>query len=89
MEDILLLNKFFPIVDRCLSCEDIARETCAMVRRWTENEFCTWQNSDRRQDIPEVYIIMYEARRRPYIAQIGWPPVSDVAAVTLPRLETR
>jgi len=25
VEDILLLNKFFPIVDTCLSCEDIAR----------------------------------------------------------------
>jgi len=30
----LLLNKFFPIVDTCLSCEDIARESSAMVRRW-------------------------------------------------------
>jgi len=34
MEDILLLNKFFPIVDTCLSCEDIARQSCAMVPRW-------------------------------------------------------
>ena len=34
MEDILLLNKFFPIVDTCLSCEDIARQNCAMVPRW-------------------------------------------------------
>jgi len=25
VEEILLLNKFFPIVDTCLSCEDIAR----------------------------------------------------------------
>ena len=25
LEEILLLNKFFPIVDTCLSCEDIAR----------------------------------------------------------------
>jgi len=49
------LVSFFPIVDRC-SCEDIARETYAMVRRWTESEFCTWQNSVRRQDIPKVYI---------------------------------
>jgi len=30
----LLLNKFFPIVDMCLSCEDIARQSCAMVPRW-------------------------------------------------------
>ena len=28
------LTSFFPIVDACLSCEDIARQTCAMVRRW-------------------------------------------------------
>jgi len=27
MEEILLLNKFFPIVDTCLSCEDIARQS--------------------------------------------------------------
>jgi len=24
----------FPIVDTCLSCEDTARQTCAMMRRW-------------------------------------------------------
>jgi len=34
LEDILLLNNFFPIVDTCLSCADIARQSCAMVRRW-------------------------------------------------------
>ena len=33
-EEILLLNKFFPIVDTCLSCEDIARQSCGMVPRW-------------------------------------------------------
>ena len=27
------LTSFFPIVDRCLSCEDIARQSCTMVRR--------------------------------------------------------
>ena len=26
-----MLNKFFPVVDTCLSCEDIARQICAMV----------------------------------------------------------
>jgi len=30
----LLLNNFFPIVDMCLSCEDIARQSCGMVPRW-------------------------------------------------------
>jgi len=28
------LTSFVPIVDTCLSCEDIARENCAMVPRW-------------------------------------------------------
>jgi len=30
----MLLNKFFPIVDICLICEDIARQSCVMVPRW-------------------------------------------------------
>ena len=35
VEEILLLNKFFfPIVNTCLICEDIARQSCAMVPRW-------------------------------------------------------
>jgi len=28
------LTSFFPIVDTCLSCEDIARQSCTMVRSW-------------------------------------------------------
>jgi len=31
--EILLFNTF-PIVDTCLSCEDIAGQSCAMVPRW-------------------------------------------------------
>jgi len=32
VEEILLFKKFFfPIVDTCLSCEDIARQSCAMM----------------------------------------------------------
>jgi len=34
LKEILLLNRFFPIVDTCLSCEDIDRQSCAMVPRW-------------------------------------------------------
>ena len=34
VEKVLLFNKFFLIVDTCLSCEDTARQSCAMVRRW-------------------------------------------------------
>ena len=35
VEEILLLNKFFSnIVDTLLSCEDIARQSCALLPRW-------------------------------------------------------
>jgi len=35
VEEILLLNKFFfPIVDTYLNCEDMAKQSCAMVPRW-------------------------------------------------------
>jgi len=34
VEEILLFNKFFQIVDTCLSSEDVARQTCAMVPKW-------------------------------------------------------
>jgi len=34
VEEILLLNMFFPIVDMSLSCEDIAQQSCGMVPRW-------------------------------------------------------
>ena len=34
VEEILLSNSFLPIVDTCLSCEDISRQSCAMVARW-------------------------------------------------------
>ena len=37
VEEILLLNTFFLIVDTCLTCEDIAWRSCAMVHRW---RFC-------------------------------------------------
>jgi len=34
VEDVLLFNTIFPIVDTCLSCEDTSRQSCAMVPRW-------------------------------------------------------
>ena len=39
--EILLSNKFFQMVDTCLSCEDIARQNCATVPRWRIfGDFC-------------------------------------------------
>jgi len=34
MEEVSLFNKFFPIVDTCLSCEDTGRQSCAMVPKY-------------------------------------------------------
>jgi len=34
VEEVLLFNKFFLIVDTFLSCEDTARQSCAMVCWW-------------------------------------------------------
>ena len=34
VEEILLLNKFFLIVDMCLSCKRYSPTSCAMVPRW-------------------------------------------------------
>jgi len=35
VEEVLMFNKFFfPIVDTCLSSEDIARQSCMIVPKW-------------------------------------------------------
>ena len=34
VEEVLLFNKFFPIVDTCFSSQGIARQSCAMVPKW-------------------------------------------------------
>ena len=36
------LTCFFPIVDTCLSCEDTARQSCAMVLKWRFFASCIW-----------------------------------------------
>ena len=40
VEEVLLSNKFFLIVDKCHSCEDIVRRSYAMVRRWRYFSSC-------------------------------------------------
>jgi len=34
VEEVLLFNSFFSIVDTCLSSKEIARQSCAMVPKW-------------------------------------------------------
>jgi len=45
VEEILLLNKFIPIVDMCLSCKDIAQQSCAMVPGWRFFASCIFSES--------------------------------------------
>jgi len=56
-EDILPLNNFFPIVDTCLSCEDIARQSCAMVPRWRflANFLCPVFSASRVQHVSDLH----------------------------------
>ena len=34
VEEVLMFKKFFPVVNTCLSSEDIARQSCVMVPKW-------------------------------------------------------
>ena len=58
-------------------------------KTWTQSEFCTWQillgGKSRRKCIYNVPARETAQHR----ARFGWPPASDVAAVTKPRRETR
>ena len=48
-----------------------------------------WQNSIRRQEPPKTYICCTAQETAKNHAKFGWPPMSDVGAVTKPRRETR
>jgi len=60
-------------------------------KTWTQSEFCTRQNSVRRQEprkcIYSVPAVPAQGTAK-HRATFGWPPVSDVGAVTTPRRET-
>jgi len=34
VDEVLMFNKFFPIVYTCLHSENVSPQSCAMVRRW-------------------------------------------------------
>jgi len=56
----------------------------------TQLEFCTWQNSVTGQEPPKMYIYSVAAQKTAkHRAKFGWLPLSDAAAVTKPRRETR
>jgi len=48
-----MFNNFFPIVDICLTCEDMARQSCAMVRRW--RFFASYISASHVQHISDLH----------------------------------
>jgi len=75
LEDILLLNKFFPTVDTCLSCEYIARQSCAMVPRWPflATFLCPVFSASRVQQVSDLHLKF--ALRRHHVWKYGRHPI--------------
>jgi len=55
---------------------------------WTQSEFCTWQNCVRGQEPRKCIYSVPAQETAKHPAKFGWPPVSDVGAVTKPRRKT-
>jgi len=70
VEDILLLNKFFSDVDKCLSCEDIARQNCAMMPRWR-----FFASASRVHQVSDIHSKF--ALRPHHVRKYGRHPISD------------
>ena len=77
VEKILLLNKFFPIVDTCLSCEDIARQNCGMVPRWRlfDDFLRAVFSASRAQHVSELHSKF--TLRLHHVWKYGRHPISD------------
>jgi len=48
-----MFSKFFPIVYTCLSCEDTARQSCAMMPKW--RFFASCISASRLQHISDMH----------------------------------
>jgi len=73
----LLLNNFFPIVDMCLSCEDIARQSCAMAPRWLflANFLQPVFSASRVQHVSDLHLKF--ALRPHHVWKYGRHPICD------------
>ena len=71
------LTSFFPIVDTCLSCEDIAWQSCGMVPRW--RFFVSFLrpvfSASQRQHISDLHSKF--ALRSHHVWKYGRHPISD------------
>ena len=71
------LTSFFPIVDMCLSCEDIAGQSCMMVRRWQlfSDFLCPAFPASRVQHVSDLHPKF--ALRPHHVWKYGRHPISD------------
>ena len=71
----IAINKFFPIVDSCLICEDIARQSCTMVCRW--RVFASCISASRVQHVSDLHP-KFAVRPLPHhVWKYGRHPISD------------
>ena len=54
VEEVSMFNSLFPIVDKCLICEDTARQDCAMVPKWRFFASCIF-SQPRAQHISDMH----------------------------------
>jgi len=77
LEDILLLNKFFPIVDTCLSCGGVARRSCVLVPRWWFLAIFLHPSVSRVQHVSESDLHLKFALRPNPVWKYGRHPIYD------------
>jgi len=68
---------FFPIVNTCLSCEDIARQSCAMVPRWRffDDFLCPVFAASALQHVSVLHLKF--ALRPHHVCKYGRHPICD------------
>jgi len=71
------ITRFFPIVDTCLSCEDIARQSCAKVSRWRvfASFLCPVFSTSCTQHVSDMHSKF--ALRPHHVWKYGRRPMSD------------
>ena len=70
------LKSFFPIVYACLSCEYIARHSCAMVPRWRFlGVFASCISASREQHVSDLHLKF--ALRPHQVWKYGRHPICD------------
>jgi len=72
-----------------LECRAVTLPNIGKGKTWTQSEYCTWQNSVRKQEPLKMHYSVSAQETAKHRAKFGWLPVSNIAAVTKPRRETR